>query len=67
MRGFPGCKEFTIEAYTYGMPKVLNGKNEAGANLIIGKFCSIANEVVILLGGNYRDLLDNFVSFKCSI
>lgn len=41
-----------IGDYTYGMPKVLQwGEN---ANLRIGKFCSIAEEVKIFLGGNHR-------------
>ena len=37
--------------YTYGKPNLL-GENEA--NLIVGKFCSIAQNVNIYLGGNHR-------------
>lgn len=38
--------------YTYGVPTVLSW-NE-GAKLKIGKFCSIADNVIIMLGGNHR-------------
>ena len=38
--------------YTYGVPAVLHWGEEA--RLEIGKFCSIANEVKIFLGGNHR-------------
>jgi acetyltransferase-like isoleucine patch superfamily enzyme len=38
--------------YTYGNPRILKwGEN---VKLKIGKFCSIADEVVIFLGGNHR-------------
>lgn len=38
--------------YTYGLPKVLQwGEN---TKLEIGKYCSIAEEVKIFLGGNHR-------------
>jgi acetyltransferase-like isoleucine patch superfamily enzyme len=41
-----------IGNYTYGKPRVLHwGEN---ARLKVGNFCSIADEVVILLGGNHR-------------
>lgn len=41
-----------IGDYTYGSPKVFHwGEN---AKLYIGKFCSIADEVSIFLGGNHR-------------
>jgi len=43
---------YIIGEYSYGFPKVLHwGEN---ANLIIGKFCSIADNVTIFLGGNHR-------------
>lgn len=45
-------KEFTIGEYTYGKPQVLF-KN-SGHKLFIGKFCSIAEDVKIFLGGNHR-------------
>jgi acetyltransferase-like isoleucine patch superfamily enzyme len=41
-----------IGEYTYGRPIIMdwNGKTK----LSIGKFCSFANDVVIMLGGNHR-------------
>lgn len=45
-------KKFIIGEYTYGKPNVLF-ENE-NANLKIGKFCSIADNVTIFLGGNHR-------------
>lgn len=45
-------KKYEIGEYTYGNPKVLFENKEA--NLIIGKFCSIADGVTIFLGGNHR-------------
>jgi acetyltransferase-like isoleucine patch superfamily enzyme len=44
--------DFDVGEYTYGIPKVLY--REGGARLKIGKFCSIADGVVILLGGEHR-------------
>ncbi len=47
-------KDFIINAgeYTYGIPTVLRYENNA--KLFIGKFCSIADGVVIFLGGEHR-------------
>jgi acetyltransferase-like isoleucine patch superfamily enzyme len=45
-------KNFEIGAYTYGNPKILFENEET--KLVIGKFCSIADEVTIFLGGNHR-------------
>ena len=45
-------RKFEIGDYTYGRPTVLFDNQEA--NLIIGKFCSIADGVTIFLGGNHR-------------
>lgn len=45
-------KKYEIGEFTYGNPTILF-ENE-NANLIIGKFCSIANEVKIFLGGNHK-------------
>lgn len=65
-------EKYKIGDYTYGHPSILfkNG----GANLYIGKFCSIAKGVTIFLGGNHRtdwvstypfnDLLDYFPEAK---
>jgi len=41
-----------IGDYTYGNPSILHWGE--GAKLKIGKFCSIANDVQIFLGGNHR-------------
>lgn len=43
---------FDIGAYSYGRPKVRFA--ESGAPLSIGRYCSIADKVEILLGGNHR-------------
>jgi acetyltransferase-like isoleucine patch superfamily enzyme len=43
---------FEIGAHSYGRPKVRFP--ESGAKLTIGRFCSIADKVEILLGGNHR-------------
>lgn len=43
---------FSIGAYSYGRPKVRFA--EAGVTLSIGRYCSIADKVEILLGGNHR-------------
>lgn len=45
-------KKFKIGEYTYGIPKVRFENLEA--NLEIGKFCSISDNVTIFLGGNHR-------------
>jgi len=45
-------EKYIIGDYTYGHPNVFHwGEN---SNLIIGRFCSIANQVTIFLGGNHR-------------
>jgi acetyltransferase-like isoleucine patch superfamily enzyme len=41
-----------IGDFTYGVPQIFHWGEDA--KLIIGKFCSIANEVSIFLGGNHR-------------
>ncbi|OQB29173.1 MAG: Streptogramin A acetyltransferase [Bacteroidetes bacterium ADurb.Bin174] len=43
---------YIIGDYTYGKPIVLHWGEKA--NLYIGKFCSIADNVTIFLGGNHR-------------
>ena len=41
--------------YTYGIPIIhKSGKNDTNGKLIIGKFCSIAKNCNIFLGGNHR-------------
>jgi len=51
-REYPELASFEIGAWTYGRPKVVVSPN--GAMLRIGKFCSIASGVTILLGGEHR-------------
>lgn len=43
---------FSIGAYSYGKPKVRFP--ESGRKLTIGRYCSIADRVEILLGGDHR-------------
>jgi acetyltransferase-like isoleucine patch superfamily enzyme len=45
-------KKFEIGEFTYGNPTILFENEDA--NLTIGKYCSIANEVKIFLGGNHK-------------
>lgn len=45
-------KKFIIGDYTYGKPTILFENNNT--NLCIGKYCSIAENVTIFLGGNHR-------------
>ncbi len=51
-RSIRAFRHYDIGEYTYGFPKVLSWGE--GATLRIGKFCSIAEKVVILLGGEHR-------------
>lgn len=53
MRDDSQYRAFDIGEYTYGAPTVLY-PNEPGARLRVGKFTSIADQVVIALGGNHR-------------
>ena len=48
----PRYRRFHIGRYTYGIPRVLFA--DSGATLMIGAFCSIADNVTIFLGGNHR-------------
>jgi acetyltransferase-like isoleucine patch superfamily enzyme len=41
-----------IGEFTYGVPQIFDWQE--GARLIIGKFCSIADNVKIFLGGEHR-------------
>lgn len=44
-----------IDKYSYGSPKILWGDNNQDKNqCIIGKFCSIAENITIYLGGNHN-------------
>ena len=44
--------KYNIGKYTYGNPNILDWDD--GTKLNIGKFCSIADNVTIILGGNHR-------------
>ena len=54
--------DYSIGDYTYGTPTVLMPCD--GATLQIGKFCSIANGVLIFLGGNHKS--DNISTYTFS-
>jgi len=43
---------YSIGTHSYGNPKILDWSD--GGKLYIGDYCSIADEVTILLGGNHR-------------
>ncbi len=45
-------KEFNIGDWTYGLPTVL--RFNPNATLKIGKYCAIADNVTIMLGGEHR-------------
>lgn len=48
----PIYNKYEIGIFTYGRPKVLDWNQ--GTTLKVGKFCSIAADVKIFLGGNHR-------------
>jgi acetyltransferase-like isoleucine patch superfamily enzyme len=56
---------YSIGDFTYGEPTVMNWKE--GTTLKIGKYCSIANGVNILLGGNHRSNWISQYPFPCLI
>ncbi len=56
-------KNFVIGEFTYGKPNVLFENVEA--NLHIGKFTSIANNVTIFLGGNHKTDWISTYPFNC--
>jgi acetyltransferase-like isoleucine patch superfamily enzyme len=45
-------KKYEVGEWSYGSPKILSW--DEGARLAIGRFCSIADEVTIMLGGEHR-------------
>jgi len=49
---FLAGENLEIGDYTYGIPRILSW--DEGTRLKIGKFCSIAGEVIVFLGGNHR-------------
>ncbi len=62
-RTIRSLKRYQIGEYTYGFPRVLSWGE--GATLKIGRYCSIAEEVVILLGGEHR--LDWVTTYPFSV
>jgi virginiamycin A acetyltransferase len=50
-RRFPSYTKYSVGKYTYGAPLVKDWHQ--GSTLKIGDFCSIAENVTILLGGNH--------------
>jgi acetyltransferase-like isoleucine patch superfamily enzyme len=48
----PQYAAYRIGAWSYGKPRVISW--DEGTTLSIGRFCSIAENVVILLGGEHR-------------
>jgi acetyltransferase-like isoleucine patch superfamily enzyme len=40
--------------YTYGNPRIIRYESGKGTTCRIGKFCSIGENVVIMLGGNHK-------------
>ena len=48
----PGKYQPNIGDHTYGDPKILSWDN--AAQLQIGKYCSFAKDVTIMLGGEHR-------------
>ncbi len=48
----PQYRQYDIGDWTYGAPEILSWGE--GATLKIGRFCSIANGVEIMLGGEHR-------------
>jgi virginiamycin A acetyltransferase len=49
----PKYAKYQIGDYTYGLPRII--KSECTDDtLIIGKFCSLADEITIMIGGNHH-------------
>jgi acetyltransferase-like isoleucine patch superfamily enzyme len=52
MKDNPTLTRFNIGKHSYGLPRILF--SNSGATLTVGKFSSLADEVVIMLGGEHR-------------
>jgi len=52
MQNNPKYSKYSVGQYSYGDPLIF--KWDKDATLKVGKFCSIASNVTILLGGNHR-------------
>jgi acetyltransferase-like isoleucine patch superfamily enzyme len=59
----PEYRQFSVGDWTYGRPKVFRWGGET--KLAIGKFCSIADEVRILLGVEHRTDWVTTYPFQC--
>ena len=44
----------TIDKHTYGADSIKVQQWGEGAKLYVGKFCSVASKVEVMLGGNHR-------------
>jgi acetyltransferase-like isoleucine patch superfamily enzyme len=53
-RGAVGASRVEIGRYTYGFESMSVKQWGEGANLKIGSFCSIAEGLIVILGGNHR-------------
>jgi acetyltransferase-like isoleucine patch superfamily enzyme len=54
MRDNPRYQGYEIGRWSYGHPNIIEMPFEGGPKLTIGNYCSIANGVKILLGGEHR-------------
>jgi virginiamycin A acetyltransferase len=59
----PIFDQYKIGRYTYGCPEISDHSD--GGTLEIGRFCSIADNVTIMLGGNHR--VDWITTFPFSV
>lgn len=50
----PHYKQYSIGRFTYGYPRILESGDKNPGKLTIGAFCSISDNVTILLSGNHR-------------
>ena len=57
MKDNPAYTQYSIGEMTYGYPKVYDYKD--GTNLVIGNYCSFADNVNILIGGEHHS---NYIS-----
>ena len=51
-KDYPELEKYRIGDFTYGRPRVRD--YDAGSTLSIGRFCSIAADVIILVGGEHN-------------
>lgn len=48
------ANQYAVGRFTYGIPRVVDFQDRNHGKLVIGSFCSIADNVTILLSGNHR-------------